>query len=198
MTKRLDEDHKNAKYLASELSQLNGFEVDYEHLDINMVFVKSVIDLNKMIGYLLSKDIILGGYKGEYLRIAIHNDISRVAIDLLITEIKNYLVKIQNGQYALKNQKVSGIHVVIQKEVPPSYPDLALKMGYRKETIVKVKFLVDEKGHVGDIKFYTNSKYGFEVEVEKALKNWVFEPILYQKKPMPIYFYKVFHFVSKN
>ncbi len=108
------------------------------------------------------------------------------------------LVKIQNGQYALKNQKISGIHVVIQKEVPPSYPDLALKMGYRKETIVKVKFLVDKKGHVGDIKFYTNSKYGFEVEVEKALKNWVFEPILYQKKPMPIYFYKVFHFVSKN
>ena len=108
------------------------------------------------------------------------------------------LIKIENGQYALKNQKVSGIHVVIQKEIPPAYPDLALKMGYRKETLVKVKFLVDKKGRIEDIKFYTNSKYGFESEVEKALKQWVFEPILYQNKPMPIYFYKVFHFVSKS
>jgi len=108
------------------------------------------------------------------------------------------LVKIQNGQYALKNQKVSGIHVVIQKEIPPAYPDLALKMGYKKETLVKVKFLVDKKGRIEDIKFYTNSKYDFESEVEKALKQWVFEPILYQDKPIPIYFYKVFHFVSKS
>lgn len=108
------------------------------------------------------------------------------------------LIKIQNGQYALKNQKVSGINIVIQKEIPPSYPDLALKMGYRKETLVKVKFLVNKKGRVGEIKFYTSSKYGFESEVEKALKQWVFEPILYHDKPMPIYFYKVFHFVSKS
>ena len=108
------------------------------------------------------------------------------------------LIKIQNGQYALKNQKVSGIHIVIQKEISPTYPNLALKMGYKKETLVKVKFLVDKKGRIGDIKFYTNSKYGFESEVEKALKQWVFEPIVYQNKPMPIYFYKVFHFVSKS
>ncbi|UUV18692.1 TonB family protein [Fusobacteria bacterium ZRK30] len=108
------------------------------------------------------------------------------------------LIKIQNGQYALKNQKVSGIHIVIQKEISPAYPDLALKMGYKKETLVKVKFLVDKKGRIKDIKFYTSSKYGFESEVEKALKKWVFEPILYHDKPMPIYFYKVFHFVSKS
>ncbi|MCS5421858.1 MULTISPECIES: energy transducer TonB [Psychrilyobacter] len=108
------------------------------------------------------------------------------------------LIKIQNGQYALKNQKVSGINIVIHKEIPPSYPDLALKMGYEKETLVKVKFLVDKKGRVEDIKFYTSSKYGFEDEVKKALKQWVFEPVVYQDKPMPIYFYKVFHFVSKS
>lgn len=108
------------------------------------------------------------------------------------------LIKIQNGQYALKNQKISGINIVIHKEIPPSYPDLALKMGYQKETLVKVKFLVDKKGRVGDVQFYTSSKYGFEDEVKKALKQWVFEPIVYQDKPMPIYFYKVFHFVSKS
>ena len=107
------------------------------------------------------------------------------------------LVKIQNGEYALKNQKISGINIIIHKEILPTYPELALKMGYRKETIVKVKFLVDKKGHVRKIDFYTKSKYGFEEEVEKALKQWMFEPIIYHDQPMPIYFYKVFHFVSK-
>lgn len=113
-------------------------------------------------------------------------------------EIDKNLVNIKDGEYALKNQRVSGIHIVIDKEIPPTYPDLALKMGYKKETIVKVKFLVNKKGKVRDIKFYTSSKYGFENEVEKALKQWVFEPIIYRDKPMPIYFYKVFHFVSKG
>lgn len=108
------------------------------------------------------------------------------------------LIKIQNGKYALKNQKISGINIIIQKEIPPTYPNLALKMGYKKETLVKVKFLVNKKGEIKDVKFYTHSKYGFESEVEKALKQWVFEPIVYQNEPMPIYLYKVFHFVSKS
>lgn len=108
------------------------------------------------------------------------------------------LIKMENGQYALKNQNVSGIHIVIQKEVPPERPDLALKMGYNKETLVKVKFLVDEKGRVGNITFYTSSKYDFEYEVEKALKQWIFEPICYKNKPIPVYFYKVFRFNINN
>jgi len=107
------------------------------------------------------------------------------------------LVKIENGRYALKNQKVPGIKIVIQKEIQPEYPELALKMGDRKKTIVKVKFLVDENGNVGDMEFYTTSKYGFEKEVEKALKKWKFKPIIYNGKPTPIYFYKIFNFIPK-
>jgi TonB family protein len=107
------------------------------------------------------------------------------------------LVKIENGKYALKNQKVDGINIVIHNEIPPAYPELALKMGYRKKTIVKVRFLVGKDGHVSNIKFYTNSTYGFEDEVRKVLKNWVFEPILYNNSPTPVYFYKVFNFVAK-
>ena len=107
------------------------------------------------------------------------------------------LVKIKNGEYALKNQKVSGINIVISKEVAPTYPELALKMGYRKETIVKVKFLVGKDGRVEDIKFYSKSKYGFEKEVEKALKQWKFDPIIYKGTPTPTYFYKVFNFTPK-
>jgi protein TonB len=107
------------------------------------------------------------------------------------------LVKIKNGEYALKNQKISGINIVINKEIAPTYPELALKMGYRKDTVVKVKFLVGKTGFVEDIKFYTKSKYGFEVEVEKALKQWKFDPIIYKGTPTPTYFYKVFNFVAK-
>ena len=108
------------------------------------------------------------------------------------------LIKMENGQYALKNQKISGIHIVIIKKIPPTYPNLARKMGYKKKTFVKVKFLVDEKGRVRNITFYTKSKYDFEGEVEEALKKWVFEPIIYHGKPMPTYFSKVFHFVYKS
>jgi protein TonB len=68
-------------------------------------------------------------------------------------------------------------------------------MGYRKEVSIKVKFLVDKNGNVQDITFYTNSKYGFEREVEKALKQWKFEPVIYNGTPTPIYFYKIFKFV---
>ncbi len=91
MTKRLQDDHKNAQYLADKLSQMKEFEVDYNHLDINMVFVKSTIDFEDLKKYLHTKDILLGGYKGEYLRIVTHNDITKDIIDLLLEEIVNYL-----------------------------------------------------------------------------------------------------------
>ncbi len=91
MTKRLYIDHENAKYLADKLSQIEGFDVDYDHLEINMVFVSSQYDFEKMADYLKEKDIIIGGYKGNEIRIAIHNDISLEDIDLLVKEINNYV-----------------------------------------------------------------------------------------------------------
>ena len=91
MTKRLHLDHKNAKYLASKLSQIKEFDVDYDHLDINMVFVKSSVDFKELEKHLETKDIIIGGYKGEYLRLAVHNDISIQDIDVLISEITDYV-----------------------------------------------------------------------------------------------------------
>lgn len=93
MTKRLYVDHENAQFLAQELSQIPGFEVDYEHLDINMVFVKSEIDFSGLEKYVAKKGIIIGGYKGEYLRLVCHNDISKSNIEELISEIKDYVNK---------------------------------------------------------------------------------------------------------
>ncbi|MDC0558898.1 low-specificity L-threonine aldolase [Candidatus Izimaplasma bacterium] len=94
MTTRLHLDHKNAKYLAEKLHQMDEFEVDFDRLDINLVFVKSnTVDFPKMASFLKEKSIIIGGYKGKYLRIAIHNDISLVNINQLLSGIDEYLGK---------------------------------------------------------------------------------------------------------
>lgn len=93
MTKRLYIDHQHAKYLANELNKLQTFDVDMDHLDINMVFVKSDIDFHQLHDYLLTKNIKIGGYKGDYLRIALHNDIKKEHIDYLLSSIKDYLEK---------------------------------------------------------------------------------------------------------
>jgi len=93
MTKRLDVDHSNARYTAKKLSEIPEFEVDFDHLDINMVFVKSTIDFVELKEYLIPKGIIIGGYKGENLRIALHNDIKKEDIDLLVSCILDYLEK---------------------------------------------------------------------------------------------------------
>ena len=91
MTLRLHEDHKNARYLAEKLNQMDGFEVDYDHLDINMVFVKSTYDFHKIAAYMKTKNIILGGYVGDYLRIAVHNDISISDINTFISLLNDYV-----------------------------------------------------------------------------------------------------------
>lgn len=93
MSKRLDEDHANAQYLAQELNKLEEFSVDMDHLDINMVFTESTVDFEKLAQFLLERNIIIGGYKGSFLRIAIHNDISRFDIDVLLEGIKDYIKK---------------------------------------------------------------------------------------------------------
>ena len=93
MTKRLKEDHDNAKYLASKLDKIKQFEVDFNRLDINLVFIKSAIEYPDLLDYLKDNGILIGGYKGQYLRIAVHNDISRKDIDILIEYMKKYLVR---------------------------------------------------------------------------------------------------------
>lgn len=40
MTKRLDVDHANAKYMAKKLSEMDGISIDLDSVEINMVFFK--------------------------------------------------------------------------------------------------------------------------------------------------------------
>lgn len=93
MTKRLHIDHENANYLANKLAEIREIKVDYNRLDINMVFIKTDLDYPSLIDYFLEKDILIGGYKGRYLRLAIHNDVSKEDIDKLVTNFKIYFEK---------------------------------------------------------------------------------------------------------
>jgi threonine aldolase len=91
MTKRLNVDHENAKYLADKLHQINEIEVDYNSLDINMVFIKSSINFVQLSQYLYEKGIIITASKGKRTRIAVHNDIDRSNIDQLVIYIKEFI-----------------------------------------------------------------------------------------------------------
>jgi len=93
MTKRLHIDHENAKYLADKLNKIDEIEVDYNRLDINMVFIKTGIDYPNIVEYFKDKDILIGGYKGRFLRIAVHNDVTKEDIDTLVNCFEEYLVK---------------------------------------------------------------------------------------------------------
>lgn len=91
MSTRLQEDHDNADYLAKRLDALEGFEVHKGARDINMVFVRSVHDLNKLKKPLREEGILLGGYKGEYMRFVCHHGVSRQDIDTLEDALRRHL-----------------------------------------------------------------------------------------------------------
>jgi threonine aldolase len=90
MTKRLHIDHENAKYLAEQLSNFSRFEVDWNHLDINMVFVKMNLDQKDFSQYMKDHGILVGGYKDLYMRLVCHHDISKSNIDDFIEKIKTF------------------------------------------------------------------------------------------------------------
>ena len=91
MTKRLHRDHENAQYLAKHLARKDGFVVDEDALDINMVFVKMPVDRQHFAAFMAEHGILVGGYKGETMRLVCHNDLPREAIDTFLTLVDAYL-----------------------------------------------------------------------------------------------------------
>ena len=94
MTKRLEEDHQNAQFLATELSQLESIEVNLESVQINMVFFdikKPNFDHDAFNQYLLDNGIKSGGYSSDGYRFVTHYGITRQDIETTINVIKNYL-----------------------------------------------------------------------------------------------------------
>ncbi|MCX7027975.1 MAG: low-specificity L-threonine aldolase [Spirochaetes bacterium] len=83
MTKRLAEDHENARRLAQRLSLIPGFQVRKDNLDINMVFfsLPSWADGKDFAAYLAEGGILASPPEGGFCRFVTHYWISQVAVD---------------------------------------------------------------------------------------------------------------------
>lgn len=96
MTLRLEEDHKNAKYMAEELSKLPGVKVNTDRLDIDMVFFEmgeDIIPEKVIVEKLYEKNIkISGAENGEY-RFVAHIGVTKENIDFVISSMKELINK---------------------------------------------------------------------------------------------------------
>ena len=87
MSKRLGEDHANAKYMAEKLSKIDGVTLDMSSVEINMVFFK--LDrpadvINTLPDKMLAENILINGIEDGEFRFVTHNDISKQDIDTAI------------------------------------------------------------------------------------------------------------------
>ncbi|WP_063652580.1 low-specificity L-threonine aldolase [Aliivibrio fischeri] len=81
-------DHANAKYLAEQLNTVNGFSVNVEHIQTNIVFAKldNKVDIKTICAKALEQDILLSA--GNPIRFVTHKDITKQNIDTLIEFLK--------------------------------------------------------------------------------------------------------------
>ncbi|MCE7535504.1 low-specificity L-threonine aldolase [Aliivibrio fischeri] len=81
-------DHANAKYLAEQLNTVNGFSVNVEHIQTNIVFAKldNKVDIKMICDKALEQDILLSA--GNPIRFVTHKDITKQNIDTLIEFLK--------------------------------------------------------------------------------------------------------------
>ena len=88
---RLAEDHDNAQYLASELSQIDGFSVDMAKVQTNMLFVNIADNINilKLASELKNSSILISA--DNPMRLVTHNDIKRADINIFINTVKSLI-----------------------------------------------------------------------------------------------------------
>lgn len=91
-----------------------------------------------------------------------------------------------------------GIDYKILKQVEPNYPIQAERIRYKTKVTVSARFLVGLNGNIEKIEITkSHKKFGFDDEVQKALKQWKFHPIYYKNKNIKVYFTKDFIFEPK-
>jgi len=94
MVDRLKEDHDNAKYLANKLNEIEGFSVDMERVQINMIFCKVTrenFDFNNFANKLFEKGIKINTGENGVIRFLTNKDVTREDIDYTIQCIKEIL-----------------------------------------------------------------------------------------------------------
>ena len=90
MTKRLQEDHDNAKKLAKMLNSLDGVDVLMDQLDINLVYFKMnwPVDDNVFVNKMKEHGILINGADHGVIRYATHYGIEEVDLDRVIETMK--------------------------------------------------------------------------------------------------------------
>lgn len=94
MTKRLKEDHDNAKLLAEELNKVSEIDVDFNNLKINMVFFKlndSSINTKALVNYFLENNIKINDVENGLMRFVTHYWIKEEHIHKVVNTLKNFL-----------------------------------------------------------------------------------------------------------
>ncbi len=88
---RLADDHANAKYLAAELNKVEGFSVNVEHVQTNILFAKVADNINTqaLCAKLKQQDILVSA--GSPMRMVTHLGISRQDIDTLVAAIRSHI-----------------------------------------------------------------------------------------------------------
>lgn len=91
MTKRLQEDHDNAAYMAEALCSVKGLEVYKERQQINMVFFRLKdyqLTSAQLVDYMAKHDVIINGEDNGIMRFVTHKYVSREEIDKVIALMK--------------------------------------------------------------------------------------------------------------
>lgn len=102
-----------------------------------------------------------------------------------------------DGSYTSYSSK--GIQFKILRQIDPDYPRQAEIIRYSKDVVVTVRFLVNTKGMIQDIKIIkSHEKFGFDRAVIESLKKWRFKPITFNGKKMNVYFNKEFVFKARS
>ena len=95
MTKRLGEDHDNAKLLGKLLAEIPGVSVDLEKIQINMTFFHTDIagfDKEAFCTFMLRKGFKTSApYEGAAFRLVTHNGVSRQDVEIFAGVFKEYV-----------------------------------------------------------------------------------------------------------
>lgn len=92
MPQYLAQDHANAQYLARELSKIQGFEVELNHVDIDMVFFTTTLPdevLDRFPAAFAAQHINAKIKKGTTSRFVTNHDVSRADIDTVLSVIRD-------------------------------------------------------------------------------------------------------------
>ena len=94
MINRLGIDHENAKYLAENLSKIDGFEIDLNSVQTNMLFFDIKIpnfNHKEFASYLLEKGIKINDAIGDNYRLVTNHDVTKESVIFLLECINHYI-----------------------------------------------------------------------------------------------------------